>query len=185
MKISDAVNGIDVKQLKKLTDSVVDEPITGQAIFAVTTAWKGGTATETEVKGYELGGKKIGRTFKFDMDEPNELLGQDGAATPLEYLMGAMNACMAITFICAAAMRNIKVRHLEIETEGHVDLRGFLGVDEIHRPGCDTLRYVLRVDGDATRAEFRQLHEEVMRLSSNYFNIANPVKLDSRLEVTS
>lgn len=183
MNISDAVNGIDVKQLKKLTDSVVDEPLP-QARFAVKTAWKGGTATETRVKGYELGGKRIGRTFKFDMDEPPELLGKDGAASPLEYLMGAMNACMAITFVFAAATRNIHIRSLEIETEGCVDLRGMLGLDEIHRPGCETLCYVVRVDGDATRKEFRQLHEEVMRLSSVYFNIANPVKLDSRLEVT-
>jgi multidrug efflux pump len=43
-----------------------------------------------------------------------------------------------------------------LETEGRLDLRGFLGIDPSVPAGYETIRYRVRVRGDATRAQFEE-----------------------------
>ena len=50
-------------------------------------------------------------------------------------------------------------------------------------PGYEMIRYVVRLKGDGTPEQFREIHETVMRTSPNYFNIARPVSIDAKLEV--
>ena len=80
-------------------------------------------------------------------------------------------------------MQGITLEKVEIETSGALDLRGFLGIDPAVRPGYETIRYVVRIKGDGTPAQFREIHETVARTSPNYFNITRPVKIDARLVV--
>ena len=70
-----------------------------------------------------------------------------------------------------------------METSGSLDLRGFLGIDPAVKPGYDTIRYVVRIKGDGTPAQFQEIHETVAKTSPNYFNISRPVAIDARLVV--
>jgi len=97
------LNGIDTEALKQVMAQISKDPSLGMLKFQVTTTWKGTTRSETVVQGYEIGGQKAKRIHTFVIDEPTELLGEDTAANPQEYLMGAMNACIINTYVIAAA----------------------------------------------------------------------------------
>jgi hypothetical protein len=44
------------------------------------------------------------------------------------------------------------------ETEGDIDLRGFLGLDETVKPGYDQLHYTVHVKGNATSEQLEKIH---------------------------
>ena len=99
--------------------------------------------------------------------------------------MAAFNACVMVGYAVGAAVRGITLEKLEIETHGELDLRGFLGIDETVRPGYEKLHYVVRMKGRGTAEQFREVHEQVIRTSPNYFNISRPIEIDATLEVES
>ena len=80
-------------------------------------------------------------------------------------------------------MEGIELEELRIETEGDIDLRGFLGLDPNIKPGYDEIHYTVHIKGKGTRAQFQKVHETVRATSPNYFNIANPIRLNSKLVV--
>jgi hypothetical protein len=64
-------------------------------------------------------------------------------------------------------------------------LRGFLGIDSSEKPGYDSLRYAVRIKGNASEEEFLKVHEIVKATSPNRFNVAIAIALSSQLVVES
>jgi hypothetical protein len=62
-------------------------------------------------------------------------------------------------------------------------LRGFLGIDPAVPPGYEAIRYTVRIKGNGTAEQFREIHETVMKTSPNYFNVSRPIRIDASLEV--
>src|SRR5262245_26253475 len=77
-----------------------------------------------------------------------ELLGQNGAPNPQELLMAAFNACIMVGYLATASVMGIRLDSVEIDTEGELGLRGFLGIDPNVKPGYDSIRYTVRLKGD-------------------------------------
>lgn len=177
------LNGIDTEALKQVMAQVSEDPSVGKVKFQVTTTWKGVTKSETVVQGYEIGGQTVKRIHTFAIDEPIELLGEDTAANPQEYLMGAMNACILNTYVIAAAMKGIKLEKVVMETEGELDLRGFLGIDKNVIPGYKELKYKVRLQGDGTKEQYEEVHQTVVATSPNYYNISRAIELNTELIV--
>jgi uncharacterized OsmC-like protein len=175
------LNGIDTEALKQVMGQVSKDPSLGRVKFQVTTTWKGTTKSETVVQGYEIGGQKVKRRHSFVIDEPKELLGEDTSANPQEYLMGAMNACILNTYVIAAAMKGIKLEKVEMETEGELDLRGFLGIDKNVIPGYKELKYKVRLKGNGTQEQYEEVHKTVVATSPNYYNISRAIELNTEL----
>ncbi len=171
------VNGIDLEGLDETVAKITADPACGKAGFRVTTRWKGQTRTESTVESYTLDGEVIPRSFTIIADEPVELLGQNSAPNPQELLMSAVNACMMVGYVCQAAVRGITLDDCRIETEGELDLRGFLGLDEKVPPGYRRINYIVHLEGDGTRAQYEEIHQAVQATSPNYFNLASPVEL--------
>jgi uncharacterized OsmC-like protein len=180
---ANVVNGINVDDLMALRASIEQDPSRGITSWRVTTTWQGQTQSRSEVSGFVIGGEEVPRRFSFDVDEPNELGGSNAFANPQEYLLAALNACMTVGYVAQCAIRGITLKHLEIETKGEIDLRGFLGIDSTVAPGYESLNYTVRVKGDGTEQQFAEIHEAVMATSPNFFNIANAVALRPTLVV--
>lgn len=178
-----AVNDIDVAALEGVVEAIGADPAKALVEFRVRTAWTGQTRSESRVDGYVIGGERIERDFKIAADEPLELLGSNGAPNPQELLLSAMNACMTVGYVAGAAVRGIKLDHLEIETHGELDLRGFLGLSEEVPAGYRRLDYIVRIAGDGTPAQFQEIHDNVMRTSPNYFNMARSIDVHGKLEL--
>ena len=181
--VANIVNGIDVDALQAVAADIAANPAKGMVEFRVKSNWKGQTRSEATVESYTLGGEKIDRTFKMMVDEPFELLGENTAPNPQEYLMTALNACVMVGYVAGAAIRGIRLESLELVTEGALDLRGFLGIDPTVKPGYDRVRYTVRIKGNGTAEQFREIHETVLKTSPNYFNVTQPVAIDADLVV--
>ena len=175
------LNGIDTEALKQVAGEISKNPLLGKVKFQVTTTWKGATRSETVVQGYVISGQKVKREHTFVIDEPKELLGEDTSANPQEYLMGAMNACIVNTYVVAAAMKGVRLEKVEMETEGELDLRGFLGIDKNVIPGYSELKYKVRLKGNGTREQYEEIHKAVVATSPNYYNMSHAITLNTEL----
>ena len=175
------VNGIDVDALKSTAAAIQADPKKGLTRWGVRTRWTGGTRSETRVTSAEIGGQRIDRNFTIGVDEPLQLLGTDEFANSHEYLMAALNGCLTVGYVAACALEGIVLHELSIETSGKIDLRGFLGLDDSVQPGHDEIEYTVHVKADATPAQIERVHDIVCRTSPDRFNLAQPVRLRSRL----
>jgi uncharacterized OsmC-like protein len=177
------VNGINVDDLRALIDGVSHDAKQGKTNWHVTTTWRGQTRSRTQVEGFAIGGQRVSRRFSIDIDEPHELGGSNRFANPQEHLLAALNACMTVGYVAQCAVRDISLESLVIETEGDIDLRGFLGIDPAVPPGYETLRYTVRIKGGGTSEQFAEVHRAVMATSPNFHNVSRPVDLKPTLVI--
>jgi uncharacterized OsmC-like protein len=177
------VNGINVDDLFALIAGVRRDPAKGKTEWRVTTTWDGQTRSRAQVEGFAIGGEHVPRRFAIDIDEPCELGGSNRFANPQEHLLAALNACMMVGYVAQCAVRGITLEKLEIETNGRIDLRGFLGIDPAVPPGYENLSYIVRIKGSGTKEEFAEIHRAVMATSPNFHNVSRPVDLKPTLVV--
>jgi len=177
------VNGINVDDLTSLIDRVRQNTAEGMTNWRVATTWKGQTRSHSQVESFAIGGERVPRRFSIDIDEPCELGGSNQFANPQEHLLAALNACMMVGYVAQCAVRGIRLEKLEIETNGEIDLRGFLGLDLSVPPGYDKLSYVVRIKGSGTKEEFAEVHRAVMATSPNFHNVSRPVDLKPTLVI--
>jgi uncharacterized OsmC-like protein len=177
------VNGINVDDLFALIDNVKREPAKGKTNWHVTTTWQGQARSRAEIESYEIGGETVPRRFSIDIDEPRELGGSNSFANPQDHLIAALNACITVGYVAQCAVRGITLESLAIETDGEIDLRGFLGTDPSIPPGYENLSFTVRIKGNGTKAQFAEVHEAVMATSPNFYNVSRPVALKPALVV--
>src|SRR5207248_2562864 len=80
-------------------------------------------------------------------------------------------------------VNGITLENLEIQTDGDIDLRGFLGVDPTVPPGYENLSYIVRIKGSGTKEDFAEIHDAVIATSPNFYNVSRPVALKPTLVV--
>jgi uncharacterized OsmC-like protein len=177
------VNGINVDDLFSLIESVRQDPANGVTRWHVSTIWQGQTRSRSQVEGFSIAGEEVRRPFTIDIDEPCELGGSNRFANPQEYLIAALNACMTVGYAAQCAVHGITLESLVIETEGEIDLRGFLGIDPAVPNGYESLRYTVRIKGNGTKEQFAEIHKAVMATSPNFYNLSRPVTLEPTLVV--
>ena len=177
------VNGINVDDLFALIDGVKRDTANAKTTWHVATAWQGQTRSRSKVDGFGIGGEHVQRRFSIDIDEPSELGGSNQFANPQEHLLAALNACMIVGYAAQCAVHGITLESLTIETDGEIDLRGFLGLDPAVPAGYENLSYTVRIKGSGTREEFAKIHEAVMATSPNFYNVSRPVALKPKLVV--
>jgi uncharacterized OsmC-like protein len=180
---SSATNNLDLDALGRMVAAINAHPTQAKVQFLVKTKWTGQTRSESTVDSYVIGGKRVDRRFKIVADEPVELLGSNLAPNPQELLMSAINACMMVGYVAQATVRGITLDALDIEMNGELDLRGFLGLDEDTPPGYRDLRFKVRMRGNATPEQCEEIHQAVMRTSPNYFNMTRPIPMHGSCEL--
>jgi uncharacterized OsmC-like protein len=182
-EVPTVVNGINVDDLFALIDDVKREPARGKTNWRVTTTWLGQARSRAEIESYEIGGENVPRRFSIEIDEPSELGGSNSFANPQDHLIAALNACMTVGYVAQCAVRGITLESLAIETDGQIDLRGFLGIDPTVPRGYESLSYTVRIKGNGTKEQFAEVHAAVMATSPNFYNLSRPVVLKPALVV--
>ena len=175
------LNGINTEALLGTIEAITQDTAKAMTHWEVTSHWRGGTRSDSRVRRCVIGGEEIAKDFTIKVDEPLQLCGTNQYANPQEHLLAALNACMIVGYSAACAHQGIEIEELRIETEGDIDLRGFLGLDSTVKPGYDQLRYTVYIKGSGTPEQFENIHRTVMATSPNYFNLASAVPLKSRL----
>ena len=120
---------------------------------------KAASATAMLVEGLQC--QMIGPTGeKIFSDMPRELGGGGAGSNPGWFLRAALASCTATIIAMRAALLGIQLKTLEVTVEGHLDLRGSLGMDESIPRGMQSLHTHVKIGGEgATAAQLRELAE--------------------------
>jgi uncharacterized OsmC-like protein len=169
-----AVNGVDVSRLFETIESIRALPNLADFQFQLANKWIDCGLNRSTIKGFHgAGGEQAssGRSFVLDADEPPVLLGADRAANPVEYLLHALTACVTTSIVYHAAAKGIKIRKLESRTEGDLDLRGFLGMDDSVPRGFKKIRIRFKIEADAPAEKLA----EIVNLGPTYSPVFDTV----------
>lgn len=177
------INGVDTGQLFDTIEAIRADASKASCRFSATTEWREGTVSDCQVSRYVLGGTEIPQDYTIRIDEPAALLGRDSAPNPQMVLFAALNSCVLNTMVINAAARGIRIESVQMELEGELDLRGFLGIDATVNPGYDELTIRCRVKSDGTREQLQACLDAGTRYSPNFQSISKPVSVRYELEV--
>jgi putative redox protein len=126
------------------------------------------------------------RDHRLELDEPPFLGGTDAGPNPVEAVLAALGACQAITYRVWAALLDVRLDEVRFETEGDIDLRGFLGLDEGTRPGLGRVRHRIVLGGPEPEERYRELaravdlHCPVLDIVGNGVPVERTVEVEGR-----
>jgi uncharacterized OsmC-like protein len=123
------------------------------------------TATKTSVEA---------RQFDFVVDEPPALGGTNDGPNPVEYLIGSWAGCLNVVVHTVGEERGIDIDGVDIEIEGELDPRKFLGTADDVRAGYQEIHAEITVDADADQATLDALVAEVEERCPVGDSIGNP-----------
>lgn len=121
------------------------------------------------------------RTFTFSVDEPPALGGDDSAPNPVEYVLASLGACQAIVYRALASLKGIDLQSVTVNTKGHLDLNGFLGLDSTARPGFSKVEFETTIISNESEETIKRLASQVESLCPVLDIIANPVEVHGKL----
>ena len=98
---------------------------------------------------------------RFWVDEPTSLAGDDVAASPVEFALGALISCQVVVYRLYADALGIKVDDISIAAEGDLDVRKLFGIDEGVRAGFSDIRLAISITGPETEARYQELKAAV------------------------
>lgn len=113
------------------------------------------------------------------IDEPPQLLGDDTAPNPTEAVLAALGSCLAVGVHANAVARGIRIRSLEVDLEGDINITSVWGTGDTSPKavGLTAVRAKIRLDAEAPEAELRQLVAHAADWSPVAGTIRNPVDL--------
>ncbi|PYI39013.1 osmotically inducible protein OsmC [Arthrobacter psychrolactophilus] len=98
---------------------------------------------------------------QFTVDEPAALAGDDTAASPVEYALGAVISCQVVVYRLYAEQLGIQVDDISIDAEGDLDVRGLFGIDASIRPGFSDIRLTVNITGPESQERYEELARTV------------------------
>ncbi len=120
--------------IQSLNRAVTDNPSAAKAVFRTSTVSASDDfSTDSTI-----------RSFKVRNDEPAELGGTDTGPNPVEAVLAALGSCQAIVYRAYANALGLAIDRVEVETRGHLDIRGFLG-DPAVPAGFERVIFTTRV----------------------------------------
>lgn len=97
----------------------------------------------------------------FLVDEPAALAGDDVAASPVEFALGALISCQIVVYRLYAQGLGIQVDDIRIEAEADLDARRLFGIDETVRAGFSDVRLTITITGPESDERYQQLRDVV------------------------
>ncbi len=164
-----------VAGMTTLTASVSVPEITGQEradrLVAAGSAWsdridadRSSSRLTFRAEGVGEGGVatrvRAGR-HEFVIDEPAVLAGDDVAASPVEYALGALIGCQVVVYRLYAQALGIQLDDIRVHAEGDLDAARLLGKDPDVRPGFSGVRLRIELEGPETQERYEQLRDAV------------------------
>ena len=98
---------------------------------------------------------------RFLVDEPAALAGDDIAASPVEYALGALISCQIVVYRLYANALGIDFEDIEISAEGDLDARRLFGIDESTRAGFGAVRLTVQLSGPESADRYEELRQVV------------------------
>ncbi len=183
--VGEMVNGVNVSQLFTTVAAINGSPGLARFNFRAENKWINGGHNRTTIQGfYGVGEEDTSRSepMILDSDEPSVLLGEDNGASPVEFVLHALAACLTTSLIYNAAAKGIQIDEVESRLEGNLDLRGFLGLSDGVRNGYEDICVTFRIKADAPVERLQELCEMAQRRSPVFDIVSNSVPVMVALE---
>jgi len=157
--LSKVINGVAVDDLVTTVNTIKATPSIAKFKFQIRNQWVDGGHNSSTVDQYHGAGQDLSRPkpFVLEADEPPVLLGKDGAANPVEYLLHALAACLTTSMVYHAAARGIQIEEVESSLEGDIDLQGFLELDKNVRKGYQGIRVNFKIKADVPDEQLQEI----------------------------
>jgi uncharacterized OsmC-like protein len=165
-------NGVDTPKLFATLDAVRAQPELAQFQFRVTNRWISGTRSRSRMEPFKGVGTELAhkRTFEYDADHHEALVGTGEGPTPIEFLLHGLAACITAGVANVAAARGVTLTEITSRIEGDIDLRGILGLSPEVRNGYQKIRATFDIKGDAPAEKLREIVEQ-SRARSAVFDV--------------
>ncbi|WP_138945374.1 OsmC family protein [Plantibacter sp. M259] len=98
---------------------------------------------------------------RFLVDEPAALAGDDVAASPVEFALGALISCQIVVYRLYASALGIQVDDISVDAEGDLDVRNLFGITDEIRAGFSTIRLNISISGPETEDRYQELRAAV------------------------
>ncbi len=97
----------------------------------------------------------------YRVDEPAALAGDDIAASPVEYVLGALISCQVVVYRLYAFALGIQVDDISVEATARLDARKLFGFDEGVRAGFQDIHFEVTVTGPESQERYEELQAAV------------------------
>jgi uncharacterized OsmC-like protein len=173
-------NGVNTPVLMATINAVKETPALAKFQFRATNRWVNGTYSESRVESFTgAGGEHTHQTsFGYGADHPAVLVGLDRGPLPVEYLLGALAACITAGIGNIAAARGVTLTSVESRVEGDIDLQGVLGLSNEVRNGYQGIRITFDIAGDAPPEKLRAIVEQGRARSAVFDVLTNGVPVE-------
>lgn len=114
------MNNISLEKLKQTVNAMKENRELAMRKWTAHIEWKDGVKNQVGIRNFQ----------PIVTDEPEVLGGTDTGANPVEYLIGAVGSCFAITFEVIASQKGIKLETVEVDIEADLNAAVFLGLEE-------------------------------------------------------
>ena len=170
-----AMNGVDVPTLLGTINFVGENPDAARFQFRAKGEWIDGTYSRATVNGFFGAGAEQdrGQQFMMEGDHPAVLCGADRGATPVEFLLSALAACITAGIGNIASARQIELASVETSVEGDIDLRGLLGLSDQVRNGYNAIRVKVAIKGDADAEKLAKVVSQSVARSAVFDMLTN------------
>ncbi len=177
------VNGVDIDTLFETMTAIEKVEAIARFRFEARNLWEEGALNRTTVDEFEGACQRHTRPspFVFVADGAPVLLGKDRGANPVEALLHALAACVTTSLVYHAAAQGIRIRRIESQLDGDLDLRGFLGMSAEVRNGFRQVRMSMKIDADATDKQI----DELIALATARSPVFDVVSHGVRVEVSA
>jgi len=172
-------NGVNVEALLGAREALTEMPEAGKFVWRATGEWKGGTHTQSVVKGFFGLGEEQShvKAFSFDTDHPEVFAAEDNGATPVEVVLVALVGCLTGGIASVAQHRGIQLRSVKATLEAGMDLAGIMGIDANVRNGFDGITVKYDIDADATHDEIAAVVAQSQKRSAVFDILTNPTNV--------
>jgi uncharacterized OsmC-like protein len=167
--------------------------MTPSATTGTTTATPPTDHTEPQLKHVRASGTWVGhlateltvRHFPpFFTGEPTAIGGDGRAPTPMEYVVAALNGCLAVVIETVATEQGVRLQALDLQAEATMDTRGFAGTADVSPHFLDLTHHARFVtdEGDGFLPALRQQVERRCPALNLIKDAGVPVVLDWTVE---
>jgi uncharacterized OsmC-like protein len=135
-----------------------------------------GTHSRSDVESfYGFADEQVHHTsFTYDADHPLQFAAQDNGATPVEYILVGLGACLTAGVASVAQQRQIQLRSVKATLSADMDLHGILGADPDVRNGFSGVSVDYQIEADATPDEIRSIVAQSQKRSAVFDIVTNP-----------
>ena len=165
--------GFDQAKLLGLINHIKEKPAAGKTVWKAQTQWLGGFRSQAKIGDHIV-----------SMDEPQAFGGTGTAPNMVEMVLGSYGCCLSTGYVAQAALRGIELEDVQIEVEGDLDLRSFLGLADPDQswPGYTSVRAKVTLKAPkATPEQLQALHDAVVKTSPVGSILCRPINVTTDL----